>query len=239
LAQDRDRDADEETSQHEVGAFGGGQPSPAAPTQPTWQPPQPPAPAGWNQPQPGWNQPQPGWGQPAQPGAWQSPAGWQQPAHWPAPYGSSGGAIVAAVILLIYGIPLLLFGGLVTLVAVSIGDAFTQQLRSQLEAEGLAFDIEAMMRFVVLVFAIVFVLGLVHVVAAIGVLMHKGWGRLLGVVMATLGVLFGALTLAPALTVGEPGSLVFALLLVAGYGLVLLGLITGGSHFRRLSAGRW
>ena len=141
---------------------------------------------------------------------------------------------MAAVILLIYGIPALIFGGLVTLVALSIGDEFTRQLRAQLEAEGLAIDVGAMLRVVVVVFVIVLVLGLLHLVAAIGVFLHKSWGRLLGIVLGVLGVLLGVLSVVPALGVGESGSLVFGVLLLLGYGLVVLGLLGGGSHFRRV-----
>lgn len=75
--------------------------------------------------------------------------------------------------------------------------------------------------------------GIVEVVAAAAVLVHRGWGRTLGLVVGVIGLAFTGLSLAGALGGGEPlASMGVTLVLVAGYGLTVLALAMGREHFR-------
>lgn len=75
--------------------------------------------------------------------------------------------------------------------------------------------------------------GIVEVFAAAAMLVRLGWGRALGLAIGVVGVAFTGLSLASALGSGEPlASMGVTLVLVAGYGLTVLALVTGGAHFR-------
>jgi hypothetical protein len=75
--------------------------------------------------------------------------------------------------------------------------------------------------------------GVLQVFAAAAMLVHRGWGRVLGLVIGVIGLAFFGLSLASALTSGEPlASMGVNLVLVAGYGVAVLALVTGGKHFR-------
>lgn len=76
--------------------------------------------------------------------------------------------------------------------------------------------------------------GILELLAATAILVRRGWGRALGLVIGALGLAFTGLSLAGALGGGEPlASMGVNLVLVAGYGLTVLALVTGGEHFRR------
>jgi hypothetical protein len=71
-------------------------------------------------------------------------------------------------------------------------------------------------------------------VGAVGMFAHRGWGRVIGFVAGTLGMLLWGLSFFSALGAGaESGSLAFSGILLAGYGLTVVALLTGGAHFRR------
>jgi hypothetical protein len=77
--------------------------------------------------------------------------------------------------------------------------------------------------------------GLLEVVAAIGMFIHRAWGRALGLIVGVVGALFAALAVLANMTPGdaETGGVGFSLVLLAGYGLTVLALVTGAEHFRR------
>jgi hypothetical protein len=76
--------------------------------------------------------------------------------------------------------------------------------------------------------------GVVGIVAGAAMLVHRRWGRWLGLVVGVAGGAFTGLSLVRALAAGEPpASLLVNLALVAGYGLTVLALATGEAHFRR------
>ncbi|MFH1475724.1 MAG: hypothetical protein ABIG85_07675 [Chloroflexota bacterium] len=79
--------------------------------------------------------------------------------------------------------------------------------------------------------------GILEIFAAAAMIAHRGWGRVLGLAVGAIGLAFTGLSLAGALGGGEPlASTGIDLVLVAGYGLTVLALATGGGHFR--GAGR-
>ena len=79
----------------------------------------------------------------------------------------------------------------------------------------------------------VMVWGILEIFAATGMLVHRGWGRVLGLAIGVIGLVFTGLALVSALGGGEPlASMGVNLVLVAGYGLTVLALVTGREHFR-------
>ena len=178
-----------------------GDPQPAAqPPGPAWgQPAQPPAPGpAWGQPAqpvqpaappaPGWGQPQqqapgPAWGQPAQQPA---PTGWAQPAPaqgWVVPTAAPAGPVtglakLAGVVLLVFGLIWTGLGGLITFVggAAKVGSSSTA-LPEFVNSVG---DVVAGFGIVILVIAIIEIIG------AVGVLLSKGWGRVIGIIYSLI-----------------------------------------------------
>jgi hypothetical protein len=203
--------------------------------QPTYQQP------GYQQPtyqQPGYQQPgyqQPGYQQPGYP---QQP-GWNQgqQTYWNTGaaveygYNTSILAIIAGVVLLLWGL-LWTLGG-VGLIAVSnVTGLITDNLGQNLA--------DSIHNIVVVVGAVVLVVGLLQLLSALGVWLHKGWARILGILFGILGTLFGLAAVAGAAgnrsgvsssTTGN--SLVGALVVLVSYAFVLVILIIAGGHFRR------
>lgn len=229
MADERDR-SDEDTDEHPIVGFGqqpahehqaAGQPAQRQPPQPPqWQPPQPPP---WPQAQPerpSQQQPPNDWHRaaPGPSGQWT-----QQQPYWQFPrYGSSGLAISGAIALIVLGVLLAIIFVFALLVfdAIAAFDAALQLNRA--EADALKVVIGG-----------VLVVALVQVIAGIGVLAHREWARIMGIVTAVLGTLVGALAVIAVMAEPDPPALVFALALLSGYALALFGLIAGAAQFRR------
>jgi hypothetical protein len=216
-----------------------------------------PGDAGRQQPAQSWQQPGQGPQQPAQwqqPQPQQQPQQWQQPAHqWQQPtpaggpdwgpeyreagYPTSPMVAIAAIVLIVYGLFVTLIGG--AGVALSgLADQMVREAQRQ-GLEGLeGIDITAIADVFVVIFAFVLVIGILHLLSGIGIFLHKQWARVIGIVLATLGTLFGVLGLVGAANVpqGLQGSeWIFPVALTLGYGFTLFALIAGSSHFRK----RW
>ena len=92
---------------------------------------------------------------------------------------------------------------------------------------------------------IVLILGLMHLIGAVGIFGHRRWGRAFGIVLGFLGVLagLGIITISAgfeaidvgveAAVEGEEGSLAASILVTGSYLLVLLGMFVGRRHFKR------
>ncbi len=92
---------------------------------------------------------------------------------------------------------------------------------------------------------IALIVGLMHLIGAVGIFGHRRWGRAFGIVLGLLGVLagLGIITVSAgfeALDVGlneaikgEEGSLAASLLVLFSYLLVFLGMFVGRRHFKR------
>ncbi len=212
---------------------------PAQPAQPTgqpWQqPPQQPIPSeGWQQPQP----PAPGQPWQQQPPAWTGQSGWGQPdaaRRQQPPYGSSPLAILAAVVLLIFGAFLTLIGGVGVLAGSLLDDATMRQAREQLSEINPTIRVEDVIALLGVVFGFLLVLGILHLVSAIGVFLHRQWGRIIGILVAVLGTLLGVLMVTGAAQAGVRADLTLPLIIAIAYGFSLFALIAAGNHFRR----RW
>jgi hypothetical protein len=136
--------------------------------------------------------------------------------------------VVAAIFLLVLGILTFGMGTLLLLAALLVSGAGG--------AEGIAGDVAASLGGLVVIFALLVLLwAVLEMVAAIGMLGHRRWGRLIGLAIGGLGLAFGGLSLLSALGAGgaDGPSIGFNLALVAGYGLTVLALATAGEHFRR------
>lgn len=174
-------------------------------------------------------------------GSWTDPRarGWNDPrAQWagePAPGyaaepGSSPLAVIAATVLL-------LLGALVTLVALfmlvfgAVGAEFMEDVAFE---TGMPGGGAALATVIVVISVFALVLGILHMVSAIGVFTHKEWARWLGVALAALGLALGGL-LALA-SIGDPtadaGSWIIVLVWLTAYVAALFGLIAGGEQFQ-------
>ncbi len=175
-------------------------------------------------------------GRGAPPSAGAPPPGWpptaaSATAPWP-PTASAGPStsalvVVAGIFLLLAGILTFGFGVLFGLLGGLIAAVGTSE-------EG--FEVFGPLGGVVAGFAFLVVFwGLLEVVAAIGMFAHRGWGRALGLIVGVVGVLFTGLGLWGVAmgTDANAGGLGVSLVLLAGYGLTVLALVTGGEHFRR------
>ncbi len=93
----------------------------------------------------------------------------------------------------------------------------------------------------------VLVVGLLELIASVGIFGHRGWGRWLGVLLGLLGILSGIAAIVA--SNGEPivvnGSTIDlsqntspSAGFVVFYAIVFLGLLFGGGHFRLRQAGK-
>ena len=146
---------------------------------------------------------------------------------WAPRYGTSGAAVGAAIVLLIFAVITLLFGLLVT-VGASVGyDMLVETDPSvMLLGEGIVTALWVMA-------VILIVLGVIGIAGAIGIFLHKAWGRWLGVVSAVIGILIGLFVLLIGLTPPVDGPTQVAGLIWSGaHVAAVIGLAVGGRHFQ-------
>lgn len=175
-------------------------------------------------------QPAQQWGQPA--------SGWAQPTSYE--YGSSVLAIIAGLVLVVCGIPVLLFGGVAIL-----GGPFLNQLTpaDTGQTQGVIESVRGVSFFAV----VILVIGILHLLSGIFIWAHRSWARWLGILISGLFVLLGVLGLVSSLglqtsvvngqTITVQNALVVPLLIVVVYGIALIGPIVGGEHFRKRPIG--
>jgi hypothetical protein len=82
---------------------------------------------------------------------------------------------------------------------------------------------------------VLMVVGVIQLLASVGVFAHKSWGRWLGVLLSLLGVIVGivAASTAFALASGVSVGALVAVVILLGYAFALIALLAGGSHFKR------
>lgn len=197
---------------------------------------QPPPPRNWTPPpQQGWTpQQQQGWAPPQQSG-WNPPQqGWaqgypgQSPYWAPPQYRSSPLAVIAGVLLIISGVLMTLIGLL--LLVVGAGSAsFIAEIDPIMADEA-----GAIAAVILAVAVIVLIVGILEIVGAIGVFIHKSWGRWAGIVTASVGLVLGLLlligTFAP--PAGSAGDSVIAIVWLGANGFIAAALAVAGDHFR-------
>jgi len=136
--------------------------------------------------------------------------------------------VVAGVILLVVGVLMTLLGLLVLLVGAA-GAAFLEEVEPTLGGEA-----GAVAALFVGIAAIMLLIGILEIISSVGVFVHKGWARWLGVVMGTIGLVFGFLMLIAAFLTpaGSTGDLVVVLIWLSAHGFVVAALAAAGDHFR-------
>ena len=79
------------------------------------------------------------------------------------------------------------------------------------------------------------VFGLIEALLGFAILAHQSWARVLGILVALLGLLIGIVCVSVALALASGFSVVVigAVAVLLGYAFVLLALFAGGGHFRR------
>ena len=212
----------------------------AATSMPMQPPPQPAQP--WQPPQQGWRQPEQGWQQP--PGGQWQPPGTYPPGYPPQPYpaqgqywhpapaarGTSGLAVFAALLLFALGLVVVL-AGIWTLTQGAELGRFIRE--NDVAVFGRQVDRDTLRTVLSLLPAILILLGVLHLLASVGVFGHRAWGRWLGVLMAVLGLVMGIFGVSAGLAFGGVSlTTIVAIVLVVAYAYVVLALATGGRHFQ-------
>jgi len=237
------------------------QPSPPPPAQ-TWQPPvqpavTPPPPPVWHQPQqpappppaPAWQQtqqPQQPWQQqyPQQPYA-QQPYGQPNPyAQTYAPqyaaapsYNTSPLAAFAGLLLVVFGIGVIALG----FFALTQGQDIARFIRdNDIKVFGVLIGRDTLRAALTPSPGILMFLGALQLIAGVGVMAHKSWGRWLGFLLALFGLIVGifAFSIGYAIAGGFTVPVIIGVVFLIGYILIILALIAGGSHFRRKTPSR-
>jgi hypothetical protein len=155
---------------------------------PPQQPPaSPPAQSGWSQYQP------------------------QAAAGWPRERGTPGSVLLVGIVLLIFGL-LIGLGGVILVFASSFLEQMGTLGTPIVDPEtGEAIDAEVALGMVegfVVGFGIVLlVVALGHLAAGIGIMRRSGWARVLGILLAVIGVLiWGLAVLGSLAALGQPGA---------------------------------
>ena len=153
------------------------------------------------------------------------------PAYRRPAYSTVGRVVFAGVVLLVFGAGQALAGSAGAVMAGSLRRLIDQTLRAQ----GIRIESGAVLSVVIGIFVVLLVLGILHVVASVGVLSHRNWGRVLGVLLSLAGTLVGVYLVVRVLQGDSPrvGSLLAPLSVLIPYLVCLAALISPGDHFRR------
>ncbi len=205
----------------------------AAPTGTAWGGPPTAPPAGWGQPTP----------PPAPPAGWSQPGAaaptWAMPPVAMAPSAQPQGSLMvslAGVLLLVIGVLVGLAGVGLMAVGLVARAAFETAIQN---ADPVDYSVDAVRVFegiFVVLGVIVAVYGLGELIAGIGVLLKRQWGRLLGILLSFIAGLLTTLVALGALSSSNgttrTGVVVFVVFAVA-YWFVVVALARGGQAFRR------
>ena len=216
-------------------------PQPAAPApQPAWQQPAaPPPPAqNWQQPPPPQQWPQ------QQPYAQQQPYGQQYPQQpYGQPYGQAYGAPAlpystspvawfAGLLLLVFGLGVIALG----VFTITQGQEIARFIdRNDIAIFGSTLSRDTLRSVLSPSPGILIVVGVLHLLAGLGVFSHRSAGRWFGFLLALVGLLVSvvAVSLALALSGGFSVAAIICVVLLVGYALICLALLAGGKHFHR------
>ena len=198
----------------------------------------------YQQPQ-GYQQPYQQYPPAGQPYAYAQPG--QQP--WAAPepywdqeasgYGRSFLAVLAGFVLFTWGVVTAVVGGIV----LWLGDLDQFVDSTTVSAEVLEL-VEQADQQITATGGILAILGIILMIAAVGIWAHRRWGRAFGIVLGLLGTILGIGILVVAVgfealdvgldqaTTGESASIGAGLLILGTFVLVLVAMIVGRRHFR-------
>jgi hypothetical protein len=153
----------------------------------------------------------------------------QQPA---ASYGTSPLSAFAGLLLLLFGIGVIALGVL----TIGQGSEIDRFIRNnQIAIFGSQISRDTLRSVLAPSPGILIFLGVLQLVAGVGVMAHRSWGRWLGALMALIGLVVSifAVSIAFALAGGFTLPVIIGVVLLVGYALILLALVAGGGHFRR------
>lgn len=148
----------------------------------------------------------------------QTPSGWGQTDSYAAPATRPGAVTFAGIFLIIMGVLYLLFAVLAFLGGAALGGTFGEE-------GGVFAGILSFFGAILLIFAVAQLAG------GIGAMQGKNWGRLTGIVISVIVLLFLVLGLPAAMGSGETSSMVFSLALIVLYGLTIWALAKAGPYF--------
>ncbi len=204
----------------------------------------------YGQQQPGYydqsayGQQQPGYPpQPGQPYAYAQPGQDQYYAQGEGGYNRSFLAVLAGWVLLTWGFVWGIAGALV-LWAQSVTD-WLGDVTLSADAQDLIADVEATEERIFAFGGILLIIGIIHLIAAVGVFGHRRWGRAFAIVLSILGILgaLGIFTISAgfeamdvgieAAMEGEGTSVAASFFVLACYLLVFAGMTIGRRHFKK------
>ena len=151
------------------------------------------------------------------------------PASRPAGYGTSGRAVFAALLLTIFGF-VEAAGGAVGAIAASTLRAVVNQL---MRSQGIRIESASLTGILTALFLTLLLLGVLQLIAAGGIVGHKGWGRAIGLALSLAGTVAGSWLAYRAATGAEARTLVAPLVVLIPYAMSTLALLFPGDHFRR------
>ena len=193
----------------------------------------------YGQQQPGYPQ------QPAQPYAYAQPGQGQDQyyAQGEGGYNRSFMAVLAGWVLLTWGFVWGIAGALV-LYAQSITD-WVGTLALSADVDQLIADIETGEERIVAFGGVLAIVGIIHLIGAIGIFGHRRWGRAFGIVLGLLGILgaLGIFTISSGFEAmdvglteaikGEEASVAASIFVLACYGLVFIAMFVGRRQFTK------
>lgn len=186
---------------------------------------------------------------PQQPPVAPPPSAWSQyqpqPAEgWPQDRGTPGSVMTVGILLLLLALLVGFFGAILV-----FASAFFDQIPSLgtpiVDPEtGEAIDAEVALEmvqgFVVGIGVVLLAVAVGHLAAGIGVLRRAGWGRVLGIIVAVIGVLiWGLAALGSLAALGQPGAedaivgVIITVVIAVLYLFCFIVLLRRGDVFRR------
>lgn len=147
----------------------------------------------------------------------QPPAAWGQQSYMPP---RPGAVTFAGIFLIVLGVFFLLISAVAFVGGAALGSAFGDQFGGLVAAAA------------ALAAVLFLVIGLAQLIGGIGALGGKGWGRVTGIVVSVILLIFLVLGLPAQLTEGvEPVGLVISIALIAGYAVTIWALFKAGPYF--------
>jgi hypothetical protein len=179
--------------------------------------------------------------QPGQPYAYAQPGQEQYYEQGQGAYNRSFMAVLAAWVLLTWG---LVFGmiGAIVLWLNTVTDLIPETVVLSEDVLDLAARADDQ---IIAVGGIALIIGLMHLIGSMGIFAHRSWGRAFGIVIGFLGILagLGIITVSAGFEAmdvgldeaikGEEESLAASLLVLGSYLLVFLAMFVGRRHFRK------
>ena len=158
-------------------------------------------------------------------------------------YNRSFLAVLSAWVLLTWGL-VWGFAGALVLYFQGLTD-WLPDVTFSADVNQLIDDVESAQERIVAFGGILLIIGIVQVIAAVGVFGHRRWGRAFAIVISILGILgaLGIFTVSAGFEAmdvgldeaikGEEGSIAASVIVLASYLIVFLGMTVGRRHFRK------